>query len=132
MGNELFGLDIAGIVADAMGDKLLPVTITRRPAGARQPGNLTGGPQFGAPQLFTCAGFWEDFTRTPPPNVELQLGDRKAVLLGDTVPAEALPFVVNDEITIEGPTLYFVQILSRDPAAAVYTLLCRARRSEAR
>jgi hypothetical protein len=131
MGNELFGVDIAGIVADALGDGLLDVTITRRTVGARQAGNLTGGPQPGPVETFDCAGFWEDFTGTPPPNVELELGDRKAVLIGDTIPAGALPLVLNDEITIEELTLYFVKVLSRDPAAAVYTLLCRARRSQA-
>lgn len=127
MGTELFGVDIAGILADAFDGQLPEVTITRRPAGARQAGNLTGGLQPGAPIVRTCAGFFEDFTGTPPPSIELELNDRKAVLIGDTIPADILPFRLNDEITIEGETLFNVKVLSRDPAAAVYMLLCRDR-----
>lgn len=127
MGNDLFGIDIAGIVADNIGPGLLDVRITRTPRGARQAGDLTGGKVAEGPDSWDCKGFWEDFTATPPPGVELELNDRKAVLIGDTIPAAALPLRVNDAITIEGLTLFMVKQLSRDPAAAVYVLLCRDR-----
>lgn len=127
MGNVLFGVDIAGIVADAMGGQLLPVTITRYTRGDRDPGNLTGG-QPATPETVTgISGFFEDFTRDPPPGVVVELGDRKALLIGDTIPAGGHP-LRNDAITIEGETLYMVQLLSRDPAAATFVYLCRDRR----
>lgn len=129
MGNELFGVDIAGIIADQVGPGVLEAKITREPkTGTRAPGQLTGGIVRDAPKSWACRGFWEDFTGTPPPGVQIEANDRKAVLIGDTIPADALPLLKDDAITIEGQTLYNVKVLARDPAAAVYTLLCRDRR----
>lgn len=127
MGNELFGVDIAGIVADNMGGQLLAVTVERYTEGARQPGNLTGGRPKVPTTVTGISGFWEDFTADPPPGVEVELGDRKAVLIGDTIPAGGHP-LRNDAITIEGVTLYMVKLIERDPAAAVFVYQCRDRR----
>lgn len=128
MGNELFGVDIAGIVADNIGPGVLPVQISRKAStGERDPANLTGGLIKAPAGPWDCMGFWEDFSGLPPPGVEIELNDRKAVLIGDTIPAEALPLLRGDAITCEGRTLYMVKVLSRDPAAASYTLLCRDR-----
>ena len=127
MGNELFGVDIAGIVADATSGQLLPVAVTRYVAGERAPGNLTGGQNRVPATVVGIEGFFEDFTREPPPGVTVEVGDRKAVLIGDTIPAGGHP-LKNDAITIEGETLYMVQLLSRDPAAATFVYLCRDRR----
>lgn len=127
MGNELFGVDIAGIVADNMGGQLLAVTVTRYTEGARTPGSLTGGRAKTPTEVTGISGFWEDFTSDPPPGVEVELGDRKAVLIGDTIPAGGHP-LRNDAITIEGVTLYMVKLIERDPAAAVFVYQCRDRR----
>lgn len=126
MGSELFGVDIAGIVADVMGGQLLDVTVTRYAEGDRDPDNLTGGKPRTPATVTGISGFWEDFTRDPPPGVTVELGDRKAVLIGDTIPAGGHPRR-NDGITIEGVTLYMVQLVSRDPASAVYVYQCRDR-----
>ena len=132
MGNQLFGVDIAGIIAEALGDGLFPVTITREVPGVADPDNLTGGRVPAAPVSFDCIGVWEDFTGTPPPNVTLELNDRKLVLIGDSIPVDGIPragdaCVVHENIGDVGP-LYAVKLLSRDPAAAVYQFLCRDRR----
>jgi hypothetical protein len=127
MGTELFGIDVASIVADAMGDGLPDVTIAQPAQGARTAGNLTGG-RAAEPVVFTgIKGFWDDFTGTPPPGVELQLNDRKAVLIGDTVPPGGLP-LRNAQISIGGEVRYVVQLTRGDPAGAVYEYLCRDRR----
>lgn len=127
MGNELFGIDIAGIVADTIGPGLLTVTITRTPNTAeRTDGNLTGGFVKGDPQVWTAQGFFEDFTGTPPPGVEIEADDRRAVVIGDTIPP-GVTIERNDALTIEGETLYVVKALSRDPAAAAFTYQCRDR-----
>lgn len=128
MGNEIMGVDIAGIIADVFEGNLLDVVVTRYTRGERDPDNLTGGRSKTPETVVGISGFWEDFTGTPPPGVELELNDRKAVLIGDTIPAGGHPRR-NDAITIEGQTLYSVKLLSRDPAAAVYTYLCRDRAS---
>lgn len=129
MGNKLFGVDIAGLVARHVGPGLLDATIEREQQGTeRQAGNLTGGLIKAAPASWGCKGFWEDFTGQPPPGVLIEANDRKAVLIGDSIPDAALPLKLDDKITIEGTSLFMVKVLNRDPAAAVYTLLCRDRR----
>lgn len=130
MGNELFGVDIAGIIADALGDGLPDVTITRNTRGERDPDNLTGGRPT-EPTTVKCKGFWEDFTGTPPPGIVVELGDRKLVLIGDTIPPGGHPRR-NDACTVHEDmgdvTLYNVGPVSRDPAAATYAYQCRDRR----
>lgn len=126
MGAELFGVDIAGIMADVMGGQLFDVTVERYTEGERDPDNLTGGKPKTPATVTGISGFWEDFTREPPPGVEVELGDRKAVLIGDTIPAGGHP-KRNDRITIEEQTLWCVQLISRDPASAVFVYLCRDR-----
>lgn len=131
MGNQLFGVDIAGIIADAMADGLPTCTIERDVRGARQAGNLTGG-RASAKHSFDCTGFWEDFTGGAPAGVVVEANDRKLILIGDTIPAGEQP-QRNDAATVnedDGPVgpLYIVKLLARDPAAATYTYLCRDRR----
>lgn len=126
MGQELFGVDIAGIVADAIGDGVLPVQLTEPVRGERQAGNLTGGREALDPVTHEARGWWEDFTGQPPPGLEVLLNDRKAVILGDTMPAGVVP-ERGWGVTIEGRTLAIVQLVNRDPAAAVYVYQCRDR-----
>lgn len=127
MGNELFGVDIAGLIAEHVAPGLLDVTITRYTRGARTAGNLTGGKAKTPATVTGIKGIWEDLPKTPPAGVEFELNDRIALLIGDTIPAGGLP-LRNDAIEIEGMTLYMVQLLGRDPAAATYRYLCRDRR----
>ena len=126
MGNELFGVDVAGLVAQHVGSGLLDVTVTRSEPGERDPANLTGG-RAATPATFTgIKGIWENVPRTPPPGVEIELNDRVALLIGDTIPAGGMP-QRGDAITITGLTLYAVQLIEQDPANAVYRFLCRDR-----
>jgi hypothetical protein len=120
------GVDIAGIIADVFGGQLADVIVTKRTRGARDPQALTAGRPV-VPQVFDgITGFWDDYTGLPPAGIELKLGDRRAVLIGDTIPA-GLVVEKDDAITIEGQTLFMVQLESRDPAAAVYVYQCRDR-----
>ncbi len=126
MGNELFGVDIAGLIADNIGPGLLPVTITRYAKGERTAGDLTGGRAKVPVTVTGIRGIWEDLPSTPPAGITFELNDRIALLIGDTIPAGGLP-LRNDAIEIEGLTLFMVQLLKRDPAAATYRYLCRDR-----
>lgn len=124
--SEMFGIDISGIIADNIGPGVFDVTVTRYIEGARTPGNLTGG-KARPPSTFTgIKGWWEDFTTTPP-GLEIRLGDRKACLLGDTIPTGGIPGK-DDAITCEGRTLYVRQLVSRDPASALYVFVCNDRK----
>lgn len=127
MGNELFGVDIAGIIADATDGQLMDVVVTRYAEADEDPDDLTGGDAPEPTSVTGIQGFWEDFTGPPPPGVLVELNDRKAVLIGDTIPAGGQP-LRRDAITIEGQTLYVWALLSRDPAAAVFIFHCKDRR----
>ncbi len=129
MGNALFGIDIAGFVADAIGPQLLDATLIVYTSGARDPQNLTAGPQRSANQ-YTCKGFWEDYSSflvTTRPENGIEASDRKAVLIGDTIPA-GVELKEGDQIEIEGFALSFLRWESRDPAGAVYVAHCRDQR----
>lgn len=130
---ELFGLDIAGIIGQAFDGQLASVELEREVEGARDPNNLTGGKAkvpTNAPA--GMQGFWQDFSNqfTRPPGIELELNDRKAVIIGDSIPDGWVP-KRNDALTIDGLTLYVWSPISVDPANAVYEFLCRDRKAEA-
>jgi hypothetical protein len=122
MGNRLFGVDVAGLVARHVGPGVLPVVLTEPKRAGRDPLNPSGGKQALPPALHNARGFWEDFTGLVPPDV--LAGDRKAVLIGDTLPAGVVP-AKGWMVSIEGKTLRVERLLSRDPAAALYVYLCR-------
>lgn len=126
MGNKLFGVNISGLIKTHVAPGLLPVTVTRQIVGNRNANNLTGGQAKTPTVVKGIRGIWEDLPKMPPAGVTFELNDRIAMLIGDTVPAGGLP-KRNDTITIEGLTLYAVQQISRDPAAAAYRFLCRER-----
>jgi hypothetical protein len=124
--SRLFGVDIAGIVAKNIGPGVHAATLSIKPiGGARDPQRLTAG-RPAAPVIYQCRGFWEDYS---PGQIGDQVlaTDRKAVLIGDTIPAGA-DLKKGDEITIEGQTLMFWRWQSRDPAGAVLVAQCRDQR----
>lgn len=127
MGNEIYGVDIAGIIADVFDGELLDATVTRFTRGARDPNKLTAGRPLVPTEYPGITGFWEDFKGTPPPGVTVLLNDRKAVLIGDTIPPGGIPERF-DMITMEGQSLYVQGVLSRDPAGAVYVYHCGDRK----
>lgn len=126
MGNKLFGVNISGLIKTHVAPGLLPVVITRKIAGERDPDNLTGGQPMTPTTVNGVRGIWEDLPKLPPAGVTFEQNDRIALLIGDTIPAGGLP-KRNDKISIEGLTLYAVQQIGRDPAAAAYRFLCRER-----
>lgn len=130
MGNKLFGVNISGLIKTHVAPGLLPVIVTRQTIGERDPDDLTGGQAKTPATVNGIRGIWEDLPKMPPAGVTFELNDRIAMLIGDTVPAGGLP-KRNDTITIEGLTLYAVQQIGRDPAAATYRFLCRERATNA-
>ncbi len=128
MGNELFGVDIAGLIADNIGPGVLECTITKKSYAPRDAANPTKG-KTATPATHSCRGFWEDYAPADIDGTNILLNDRKAVLIGDTIPDGAIP-QKQDEITIEGKTLVVHRLQLRDPAAAVYIYQCRDRKGQ--
>lgn len=122
---ELFGEDIAGIIATEMGEGLLPAVLRNYSPGTRTPGGLTAGTN---PTLTGTAssarGFIDDYSdRDYGGDSIVQVGDRKVTLLGGTL--DGLVPATGSQIDIEGVTLVVVGPVKRDPAGATYECQCR-------
>lgn len=127
MGQELFGVDVAGIVADSLGPGLPDVILHSAPStktGARDPANLAAGRAKGAETNHTAKGFIADFSPSSVDGDRIKPGDRKGIILGDTIERGAVP-KDGDGFTAEGVRYFIHRVLSRDPAAATYTLQLR-------
>jgi len=125
MGNPLFGQDISGLIKKAMAGQLLAATVHKKTPGSRT-GNLTGGTN-PTEVDHACEGFIDSQSKKAVGGTLVEDGDIIVVLIGDTIDsgtAASAP-VTGDQVTIEGAT-YHIKGLDRDPAAATYTLLCKA------
>lgn len=121
---NLFGIDIAGILATNLASGLLPATLTKVIAQIRTPGALTAGVNPESAD-YPCRGLIEDYNETLMSLTQINVGDKRIMLLGGTLPSTIVPST-GDYITIESNS-YTIISVQRDPAAATYT--CQARGS---
>jgi len=123
MGNHLFGKDIAGQIAKKLGPGLLPFTLIKVVTGARDAMDPSAGPaSTEVPRA--CRGILEDYRDSQFDGTTIKRGDRKALLLGDTIAGGAVP-EPSDKLTAEGRTYIIVGVPARDPDAATY--VCQVR-----
>jgi hypothetical protein len=130
MSNGLFavdGVDIAGLVAEHLGPRVLEASLQTFTTGARDANKLTGGKARTPNPPVPARGFWKDYSPRQIDGQAVLKNDRKAIILGGTTPTPPL-LVYNDEITMEGVTLYVVRVERRDPAGARFVYQCRDRR----
>ena len=124
MGIRLAGIDVSGIINTEIGQKVLTdaahdaILIVVTP-GTRT-GNLTGGTN-PTEVSNTCKGFIDQQDRKSIKGTLVEDGDVIIQLIGDSI--SAVP-KAQDKITIESAT-YRIKNLDRDPAAAMYTCLCK-------
>lgn len=118
---NLFGVDIAGVIAQAMGNGLLPATLIKTTAGERSSGEVTAGTNPSTSST-SCRGFIEDYKDYQLTSSLIKTGDKKITLLGGTL-AGVVP-KPGDKITIESSTYNIIKVM-RDPAAATYE--CQSR-----
>ena len=125
MGNPLFGQDISGIIKNALAGQLLAATLHKKTPGTRT-GNLTGGTN-PTETNYACEGFIDSQSKKAIGGTLVEAGDVVVVLIGDTIDSGAAASApqTGDQVTIESNT-YHIKGLDRDPAAATYTLLCKA------
>lgn len=122
MGNPLFGVDIAKLIADAIGPGVLDATLSRVVPGSRG-ANLTGGTN-PTTTSYACKGFIDSKMREAIDGTLVKDGDVTIVLIGGTISGGTVSPQTSDTVTIEGST-YVVSALDRDPAGATFTLLCQ-------
>lgn len=123
MGNNLFGANIAGILANQLGPLLLSGQLTKVIKGNRS-ATLTAGRQT-TEEPHSFRGFYDDTQLRRLPDTQVQGGDRAVLILGDTLPDGITP-EVNDKITLEGVEAQVQRLIDRDPDAATYTVQVRS------
>lgn len=123
MGNNLFGANISGKVAAALGSKLLAATLVKRTPGTRTTTARDAGTN-PTESRHTARGIVEEYSATQIDGTLVRRGDRRVLLLADTIAGRKVP-AQNDSIVIEGQT-YVVVAVTRDPDAATFTCQVRA------
>lgn len=123
MGNPLFGINISGIIKQAMAKGLLPLVLVKEIPGARDAADLTDG-QALAEKRYPCRGFIDSYALRQIDGTTVQRGDKKILIIGDTLPAGVIP-EPNDRIVAEGITHVIQGTPERDPAIATY--VCQGR-----
>ena len=119
---DLFGMDIAKLVADNLGPGVLDATLTQVTAGNRTAGDLTAGVN-PTNVDYPCKGFVDDYSASQIDGTLIKANDHKVTLLGGTLQGGIIP-QQGDKVFIENTTYEIIKV-KRDPAAATY--LCQAR-----
>lgn len=122
------GVDVAGLVAEHLGPRLLPAQLIKPgPPGGRDPANPTRVLPPGPPTEHGCRGFTEKFSDYSVAQGLVLASDRKVTILGGTLPRGVVPVAGQgqDRIRIEGKVWNVHRIIERDPAAATYVLQAR-------
>lgn len=122
MGNPLFGVNISGIIKQAMAKGLLPLVLVKEVAGPR--GTIMTEGQVISPRRYPCRGFIDSYKTYQITGTSVQAGDKKILIIGDTLPTGVVP-EMNDRIIAEGTEHVIASLPERDPAAATY--VCQAR-----
>lgn len=119
-GNNLFGANIAGQIASALGPLLLPGKLIQVSEGAIDPLNpLAGSAKTETEVLFR--GIVSDYTDSRVVEGSLvQTSDRRVLMLASTFSTDVVP-KIGDKIEIENTTYTITATPSRDPDAATYT-----------
>lgn len=122
MGNKILGTDIAGILNRNLGPIAPLMTLVKVTSGTRsatEPSAGTLPTESPAP----CRGFLDSYRDSQYDDTLILRGDRKAVILGDSLPSGVAP-EPGDVVEAESRRFRVVAV-DRDPDAATY--LCQLR-----
>jgi hypothetical protein len=116
---DLFGLDIAGILNDAIQSAggLRSATLTKTVNGTRTPGSLTGGNN-ATSTSHTCQAYVESSSARREGSLT-RVGGTKVGILGASISPAAVP-QANDRVTVDGVDYTIVGVPEIDPAQALF------------
>lgn len=117
---DLFGVDIAGILNEAMGEGLLDGVLFQPEIGVRTAGQLSKGPDLTYTTL-TFKGFAEIREYDGRDQALIGIIDAEVGILGDSISGGAVP-KVGDLASIDGGR-YTLRRVNGDPARAMYLCL---------
>lgn len=122
MGNNLFGANISGQLFAALGPLLPAVKLLKTVQGTRDPSDPSAGTS-PTTATYTGRGILDSYRTSQIDETIIQQGDRKVLILGDSLPSGILPDT-GDKVEAEG-RVFTVIAVERDPDAATYT--CQVR-----
>lgn len=115
---NLFGADIAGEIYSAFKGQLVAGTLTKRTAGVRTPGALTGGTN-PSNVVHTFEGFIDNIAEVSVAGTLATVTGEFVSILTKSISPAAIP-QKGDIILIESIRYTIVEIVERDPAGALY------------
>ncbi len=119
---DIFGLDIAGLIGDVLGDEVFDQTLIKV-TSSRDATNPSKQTQ--SETNHDCKGFVDNYSKENMRGTSVRITDHKIVILGATLPAGIEP-EPGDKIIAEGKTFTIVdEGVVRDPASATYE--CQSR-----
>ena len=114
---RLFGLDIAGLVHQAMSPGLPTLTLVKVARGTRMSTTPTAGTN-PTNATYPGRGFMDSYRSYEIDNTIITADSRKIVIIGGSLPTGIVP-ELGDQIVLEGVT-WTIESVRRDPAAATY------------
>jgi hypothetical protein len=126
--NPLSGVDVAGIIAQEIGQGLLAdsgfnYTLIVRVEGSFDASEPTAGRAITETSV-SCKGFIDSQAREDFDTTLVDNGTVMIVLIGNTINGGATVPTTSDHIVAEG-TRYTIDRIDRDPAGATYQCMCR-------
>ena len=119
---NIFGADIAGIIAKELGPLVFDQTLTKT-ANTRDPADSTK--MVTVETDYPCKGFVDVYSDKWVNGTTVKVDDHKIVILGGTLATGIVP-EPGDKITAEGKIFVIVKDgVMRDPASATYE--CQSR-----
>jgi len=119
---DLFGVDIQGILKDAIGDGFPLITLRKVSTGDRSTANPSQGRTI-TKTPYQARGILASYADRQIDGTIVKTGDRNVLIVAGTLPDNIEP-KPQDEIVAETATWKVINV-SRDPAAATYS--CQVR-----
>ncbi len=114
---KLFGTNIAAEIGKATKGQLRVVTLTKRTAGTRTPGQLTGGTN-PTTTAYTCDGVVEEYTDQERSDAAIAEGAKKVLIIAASLPSGVKP-ATPDTVAVGGDTFEVLKVTT-DPAEAAW------------
>lgn len=127
---KLLSGNIRKLISSNLGTHLLPATLTKKTAGTRTPGVVSGGVH-PTSTTYSCRGLVSDYADNRIDGTTILQGDREVSLLGQSLVAAGVVVAVGDTVTIAdyagGPqkTYRVVGPAKADPDGAMFSVQCR-------
>ena len=123
MGNNLFGADIAGKLAKALGPLVNDLSFEKKAEADRSAGSLTGGRSVSY-RKYPCKGTFKVKPMAYGEGSSVVETTVEVLILGETLPPTITP-EPGDRVILPNKDIVTVAMVKGDPDRAAWTLSCR-------